>query len=395
MLWKRQNEVVYLVYDGRLTMKRTICNILTGFLCASMLATFPLTVNADDTTDDKISIGVSIWGSTDPLGASCKRVLDAEAEALGVELVYVEQSLKSEEVVASVENLCAAGVQGIVICNSADAEMAKAIPTCEKNGVYLAQFFRQITDEQVLEMAKQSKYFLGETHEDEEKNGYDLCKILVEEKGCRDIGMISYRVGDATAGARIIGYQKFVEEWNEANPDDQVKLGDVMDDKWTADESRQTVENMIDADSEMDGVVVVGNAQSLEGTLSAINARDLVGKIQVVSTDFTENLGEQLKSGEISAMSGGHYADPYFSLMMVYNAIRGNYTKPEGDLLEIKFPMMYVASVEDYENYNKYFVESLPYNTEETLAISEETFEDLQATAASLSIDEVAKRHAE
>ena len=341
-------------------MKRTICNILTGFLCASMLATFPLTVNADDTTDDKISIGVSIWGSTDPLGASCKRVLDAEAEALGVELVYVEQSLKSEEVVASVENLCAAGVQGIVICNSADAEMAKAIPTCEKNGVYLAQFFRQITDE-----------------------------------GCRDIGMISYRVGDATAGARIIGYQKFVEEWNEANPDDQVKLGDVMDDKWTADESRQTVENMIDADSEMDGVVVVGNAQSLEGTLSAINARDLVGKIQVVSTDFTENLGEQLKSGEISAMSGGHYADPYFSLMMVYNAIRGNYTKPEGDLLEIKFPMMYVASVEDYENYNKYFVESLPYNTEETLAISEETFEDLQATAASLSIDEVAKRHAE
>ena len=375
-------------------MKKTICTILAGIMSVSMLMGSAITTYAEEKKDD-ISIGVSIWGTSDPLGASCKKILDAEAEALGVKLVYVEHSLKSEEVVSSVENLCASGVQGIIICNSADAEMAKAIPICEKNEVYLAQYFRQITDEQVLEMAEGTKYFLGETHEDEEQNGYDLCKILVEDKGSRDIGMLSYRVGDATAGARIAGYQKYVEEWNENNPDDQVKLGDVVDDKWTAEEARQAVENMIDADSNMDGLVVVGNATSLEGALNAVKAKDLVGKINVVSTDFTETLGTQLQTGEIAAMSGGHYADPYFSLMLVYNAIRGNFVKEEGKLFEIKFPMMYVSSEDDYNNYNKYFVETLPYTEEETKEIAEESFEDLQATAAALSIDEVAQRHGE
>lgn len=374
-------------------MRKSISTLLAGVLSVSMLFGGTVTASAEEKTDD-ITIGVSIWGTSDPLGASCKKILDAEAEALGVKLVYVEQSLKSEEVVSSVENLCASGAQGVIICNSADAEMAKAIPICEKNEVYLAQFFRKITDEQVTAMAEQSKYFLGETHEDEEQNGYDLCKILVEEKGSRDIGMLSYRVGDATASARIAGYQKYVEEWNENNPDDQVKLGDVVDDKWTAEEARQAVENMIDADSNMDGLVVVGNATSLEGALNAVKAKNLVGKINVVSTDFTDDLGTQLENEEIAAMSGGHYADPYFSLMMVYNAIRGKFVKEDGKLFEIKFPMMDVASVDDYNNYNTYFVDSLPYNADETIENAEKSFEDLQATAAALSIDEVAERHA-
>ena len=146
-------------------MKKTICTILAGIMSVSMLMGSAITTYAEEKKDD-ISIGVSIWGTSDPLGASCKKILDAEAEALGVKLVYVEHSLTSEEVVSSVENLCASGVQGIIICNSADAEMAKAIPICEKNEVYLAQYFRQITDEQVLEMAEGTKYFLGETHED-------------------------------------------------------------------------------------------------------------------------------------------------------------------------------------------------------------------------------------
>ena len=108
-------------------MKRTICTLLAGMMSVSMLMGTTAVTYAEDNQDD-ITIGVSIWGTSDPLGASCKKILDAEADALGVKLVYVEHSLKSEEVVSSVENLCASGAQGIIICNSADAEMAKAIP---------------------------------------------------------------------------------------------------------------------------------------------------------------------------------------------------------------------------------------------------------------------------
>ena len=42
-------------------------------------------------TDGKIKIGVSIWSSTDVLGSQCKMILDEAAEALDVEVQYVDQ----------------------------------------------------------------------------------------------------------------------------------------------------------------------------------------------------------------------------------------------------------------------------------------------------------------
>ena len=80
-------------------------------------------------SDEPIKIGVSIWSSTDVLGSQCKLILDEAAAALGVQVMYVDQGHVSEKVTASVEQLCAAGCQGIIICNSSDTEMASAIKT--------------------------------------------------------------------------------------------------------------------------------------------------------------------------------------------------------------------------------------------------------------------------
>ena len=95
----------------------------------------------------KIKIGVSIWSSTDVLGSQCKKILDEAAKALDVDVQYVDQGHVSEKVTASVEQLAAAGCQGIIICNSSDTEMTSAIKTCNDNKVYLAQFFRVISQE--------------------------------------------------------------------------------------------------------------------------------------------------------------------------------------------------------------------------------------------------------
>ena len=341
-----------------------------------------------------ITIGVSTWSINDSLGSQVKGMLDAAASALGVKVVYIEQSHKSEQVISSVENLCASGVDGIIICNSADAEMARAIPIAQQSKVYIAQFFRKIGDPAINKTALDSSYYIGCTHEDETANGYELGKILVQDKGCRNIGITSYRVGDATANARIVGYKKAVAEWNDAHPSDKAVLMNVIDDKYTSEEARQAVEGMIDANPTMDGLVVVGGGgQPLEGALAAIRAKGLVGKIHVASTDFTTNLGDQLANGEISAMSGGHYADPLFSFMMVYNAIKGNYTRTADKYLEVIFPMMFVSSAKEYAAFDKYFVKSLPYNQDELVKMANSSFEQLKKTAASLSIQDVASRH--
>ena len=52
-------------------------------------------------------IGVSIWSSTDTLGSQCKRILDAAAKALDVNIMYVDQGHISEQVTASAEQVAA------------------------------------------------------------------------------------------------------------------------------------------------------------------------------------------------------------------------------------------------------------------------------------------------
>ena len=182
-------------------MKKVIALVLALVLMMSLA----LTACAEN-----IKIGVSIWSSTDTLGSECKRIIDAAAEALGdVEVQYVDQAHISEQVTASAETLAIADCQGMIICNSASAEMASVIKTCDDNEMYVAQFFRVIDPEanpDEYAQASASPYYVGAVHESEFDNGKTLVTIL-GEKGCRKIGLEGWEPGDATFLGRWAGYQ--------------------------------------------------------------------------------------------------------------------------------------------------------------------------------------------
>jgi len=97
----------------------------------------------------------------------------------------------------------------------------------------------------------------------------------------------------------------------------------------------------------------------------------------------------------MSVESGGHYADPFFAFLMVYNAIKGNYPTSTDSYYEMIFPYMFVASSEDYAAYAKYFTGTeLPYYPDEIKVLADDTFEELSAACASLSVEDVVARHA-
>ncbi|HBR07361.1 MAG TPA: hypothetical protein DD735_00530 [Clostridiales bacterium] len=344
----------------------------------------------------KIKIGVSIWSSTDVLGSQSKKMLDAAAKALNVDLTYVDQGHVSEKVTASVETLCAAGCKGIIICNSADSEMTSAINTCNSAGVYLAQFYRAISKErspQVYQMAQAAPYYIGTVHEDEVLNGYNLANILIK-KGKRYICLEGWTVGDATFLNRWEGYKKAVTEWNNAHPDDKVTLTEPVYANTSAEEGASVAKSFMNSHPKMDALIVAGGGgDPLVGSVGAIKNAGKTGKIAVVSTDFLPDLGQQLKTGGMTAESGGHFCDPLYAFMMVYNAVQGKYKKPENSFYEIKFPYIYVSSTEDYENYAKYFVDSLPYNEKELKELANLPFDELNKKAQAVSIKDVQTRH--
>ena len=375
-------------------------------LCVAMVLTLCVGCGSTKTTtdtqassapdDSNITIGVSIWSSTDTLGSQCKLILDEAAKALGVKVMYVDQGHISEQVTASAETLAAAGCQGMIICNSASAEMTSVINTCNENKMYCAQFFRIIDkdanpDEYAL--ASSYPYYVGAVHEDEVTNGTKLVTILCE-KGCRNIALEGWEAGDATFLLRWAGYKAGVEAWNAAHPDDKATLLDPQYGGTTSDTGRATAEAIINANPKADALIVAGGGgDTLVGALAAIDSLGLKGKIDVVSTDFLPDLDQQLASGGMSAESGGHYCDPLFAFMMVYNAIKGNYKVSTDSFNEIQFPYLYVTSSEDYAAYSKYFVDSLPYNEDELKAMANDSFDQLSAAAAALSIQDVQARH--
>lgn len=382
-------------------MKRKILSII---LCVLLVITLLAACGGTEETPpdsagsaaaEDILIGVSIWSSTDTLGSQCKRIIDAAAEALGVEVMYVDQGHISEQVTASVETLAAAGCDGIIICNSSSAEMTSVINTCTENQVYVSQFFRIINEESNPDeyaLACSSEYYVGAVHEDEVANGINLVRILCD-KDCREIALEGWQAGDATFLLRWEGYKQGIEEWNKANPDDKAVLLEPQYGGTTSDTGRATAESILSANPNADALIVAGGGgDTLIGALAGVEGRGLKGKIAVVSTDFLPDLDEQLASGGMAAESGGHYCDPLFAFMMTYNAILGNYPTSTDSFYEILFPYLYVSSSEDYANYAKYFVDELPYTSEELAAMAQQSFNELSETAASLSIEDVQGR---
>lgn len=344
-----------------------------------------------------IKIGVSIWSSTDVLGSQCKKIVDKAAKATGVEVQYVDQGHVSEQVTASVEQLCAAGCQGIIICNSADSEMTSAINTCTEHGVYIAQFFRIISETnspEVYKTACNSKYYVGAVHEDEVTNGYTLVNLLLE-KGDRTIGLEAWTVGDATFQLRWQGYQQAIEEWNSSHPDDQATMTEPVYANTSSEEGAAAAMSLYNSNPGMDALIVAGGGgDPLVGSIGAYANEGLTGKIDVVSTDFLDDLADQLKSGGMFAESGGHFCDPLFAFYLVLNAVKGNYVKEEGTFgYEILFPYLYVSSPDDYANYEKYFVKDEPYTDDELAEMAGYSFDELNKAATSLSIDDVITRH--
>ena len=370
-------------------MKKVIALVLALVLVMSLA----LTACAEN-----IKIGVSIWSSTDTLGSECKRIIDAAAEALGdVEVQYVDQAHISEQVTASAETLAMADCDGIIICNSASAEMGSVIKTCEDNEVYVAQFFRVIDPEanpDEYAQASASPYYVGAVHESEFDNGKTLVTIL-GEKGCRKIGLEGWEPGDATFLGRWDGYKAGVEAWNEAHADDKMEMLEPQYGRTTTDDGRQAAEAIIDANPDIDALIVAGGGgDTLLGAIAGIEAKGLTGKIAVVSTDFLPDLDVKLQTGAMAAESGGHYADPFFAFLMVYNAVKGNYEVSTDGFYDMVFPYMYVASPEDYANYAEYFTgDQLPYTADEIKELAGLSYEDLAAACAKLSVEDVVARH--
>jgi len=341
-------------------------------------------------SEKRIRMGMSFLNETIPIAHDAIRMVKAAAEALDVDLVVLDDGFNPDKQVANIENMVASGCQAVMICNSSEAVVPKMIKICEDAKVGFGLFFRTINDPKIKELAQNSKYFIGVTHEDELNNGYMLGKALYKN-GSRNVAIINFNHGDNTAETRYAGYIKAFEE-------DGVK---VLAEQWeiiTGDKAAAATESFISAFPELDGVVVVGGGgENLAGAISAIKNHNKLGKINVSSTDFVPNMTEALEKKEISAISGGHWVDPLFEFLLLYNWASGNPLTQEK--AEVIVNYMFISSPDMSRDYDKWCTgEVLPYTAEEIRNLTVKhnpklTYQDFLDAAKGYSLDDVKNRH--
>lgn len=339
---------------------------------------------------EDIKIGVDFFSWTIPLALDIKEMLDFAAETLGCQIEYSENNFETEKLITNVENLFASGCQIVIICNSGDAQVLQAVKIAEQYNGKIFQFFRTLSDQDIIDNVMSSPAYGGQVHEDEFSVGYNLGLILAE-KGAKNVGLMNYTRGDLTAETRQAGYLKAFEE----------KGVNVVAETWdvtTSEAGTSTTENYLAAYPEMDAVVLVGGgSEAVYGVTSALEKAGKAGKILFTTTDFYDGQTEQLQSGTLSAISGGHWCDPFFAFMLAYNTVAGAFNDEQLPI-ELPLDMIYLTSYEDALEFSKWFEESLPYNADEIKAMSfihnpDFKLENFIETAKALSLQDVMERH--
>ncbi len=374
-----------------MNLKKYVLMMLVIVLLAAIVVVFGAAGCKAAPEDKKIKMGMSFLNTSIPIANSAIKMVKAAAAALDVELIVLDDEFNPEKQVSNIENLIASGVDAAMICNSSEPVVTKMIKTTLDGKVPFGLFFRQINDPGIKQEAADSEYFVGYTHENETNNGYQLGKALAEKGGTKAV-MITWNRGDATAEERWGGYVKAFEEFGV----------EVLAEQWdvlTGDKAAATVESYLAAYPELDIVVVVGGGG--ENTLGAISSIRNAGRTEdtlFATTDFVPDQLEMLKKGEIDAISGGHWVDPFFQFMLLYNAASGHPLTDE-PIAEVIVNYLFITSEEMQMQYDEWIGgDSLPYNDEEirNLAVKynpDMDFETLLKWADAYSIEDVMSRH--
>lgn len=350
----------------------------------------PATEAAGDLSGKKIGMTVLV---NDGLFATMINYLTPLTEACGVELVLDVGAFSPEDQVASVENLVAAGCDGILYCNFGETVLPKVAQICDEAEVYWVQYCREIADPEVLEALNSSKYYVGRTIQDDTGVGINIAKEF-GELGVKKTAIIGPTPGDSTTDMVDQGYKTTAEELG-------LEIYTEVRNCEEAADCTKAVETILSSFPDTEAICLLsGSTGKLEGVLKGLENMGKLGEIAVGCLDASEAIADDLGAGNVQIAHIGQYVNPGFSLAILLNAVAG--TPLSEDKIVISGQYVVLRSKEDADNYSK-IVENndeklYAYNGDEfkewiKVFNPDATVDTIQAAASSYSVDDVVSRH--
>lgn len=307
----------------------------------------------------EVSIGVLIWSTDDGLGADSKKALDSVAEDLGINLIYRTGSYDPEGQTTDIENLIAAGADGIMCCVMSDTSTDDLLKVCEDAEIPMQVFFRNIMDEEAYNYCMGSEWFAGYICEDEGGAGVAMVEELIA-RGCTTFGLMNGEAGNGVIDRRQAGVMNYLDEKG------ITYYVSVNGNSSTASEWVDTSDQLLAAHPDIDALMLsVGSNGIIDAMVTNLEGTE----IRMTCYDTPVDIPGSFEAGNLVMLTTGTQIDPVYALINLYCKISG---QPKSDTpTEYTSKYIYMKSAQDAAAYAECFSDFNTYTSEEVKALVE------------------------
>lgn len=267
--------------------------------------------DVDWSTKPSFKIGFSWMSSADLLWSMYERSVRYACDVLHCELIFVEWDVSSTTFVSdAIENLCQAGVDGIVSGMMDGA----SIDACIRANVPFVGALNQMNDE-MLKTANESGLFCGNVIDDDYVSTYNSVKALYEA-GCRKIAWVAPQPGTTQAEIRSSGIMDALEDYPELEVLTSYRYSTAG-----GDESLNAIEQILCAYPELDGLVV---SNGLDVTSIWYNTGAADRGVKLAVTDLCESYQDLFQDDLIAYCATDQFPSLVIATTLLYNKLTGH-----------------------------------------------------------------------
>lgn len=300
-------------------------------------------------------------------------------DACGDESASADDQFSVETLIKDVENLCAAGCDGVVVWVPAEPLYAKIVEICENAGVYFVLNDKVPASREVKDIVTSSEYFAGACAPANAVYGEILAEYAIAQgwKTCITTGSAE---GDATDQPRLDAFKAAFE----------AEGGEILAElhsETTAD-SLPAAQDALIANDEPDFIYGVGSDYAMSACTALADYPNYETK--VISSGLDKDALALLndENSPLIMLNGDNWICGMFSAIMLQNALEGNVLKDaDGNVIWVEDVMPFEVSSEKYPLFEKYFMNEPTYTTEEIQAMVGISYDEMMAIIDDYNLD--------
>lgn len=292
-------------------------------------------------------IGINNWVAgvygLDALVYQASQVL----EGVGDTCTIVNDGAELDKIISDLENMVNSGMDGVMWFGLLETNFSVGPQICEDAGVPFVFYDKLPHEQENVDAVLDMTYYAGGVGTDDYTCGYNM-GVYAMDNGDSTFIMAGTEVGDPTSDYKLEGFEAAVTE----------RGGTIVDTCHISSDAALTVSDMISAHPDVDAIYCTGDT----GTLAAVSVLESTGLgFNIYGNDLGTGTVDYLRSGEITASTGGQYVEAAFAAVLLQNYLDGCPIRDEnGQALMLYSIVAPIVPAEQVDIYEKIMISQYP-----------------------------------